>query len=97
MEPIRIQMAHEFEGVTYALHPLSRRRILARWPDLRVVPVVFVGYERRDQFEELHRPILPQIVALLTGHSVRELMDAFGGVELYEPGAPASARNLEAA
>lgn len=97
MEPIRIQMAHQTEGVTYALHPLSRRRILARWPDLRLLPKVFIGYTTRDEFEALHGPVWREIVLLLSGHALEELEREFGGVELYEPASRTTTRLSAAA
>lgn len=84
--PLVILVGLQSSGATYALEPLSRRRIQEAFPGVSVAPSVFVGYKTREDFESLHGPMWGQIVSLLTGVSVDRLREALGEVIVRVPG-----------
>ena len=84
MEPLIILIGRQSDGCTYQLHPRSRKRIQEAFPETRIAPSVFVGYEGRAEFENLHAPMWGQIAQLLTGLS-RDRLEVLGGVTIYDP------------
>jgi hypothetical protein len=48
------------------------------------VPGVFVGYDTRAEFEELHGPMWKQIAMMLTGLTWEQI-ESMGGVRIYDP------------
>ncbi|MCB9553726.1 MAG: hypothetical protein R3F65_01575 [bacterium] len=83
MKPIQININPEREGCYYELEPLSRRRVKAAYPDVKVAPMVFIGYQTRNDFEAVHGPMWQQVAMVLTGLSMGQLAD-LGGVDLFD-------------
>lgn len=83
MEPIQININRVRDGCYYELHPSSRRRIKEAYPDVRVAPMVFVGYESKDDFEAIQGPMWQQIAVSLAGISWEKLLE-LGGVVLFD-------------
>jgi hypothetical protein len=82
--PLVISIGRQSDGCVYGLDVLSRARLQELHPGAHRVPVVFVGYGSKQEFEALHRPMWPQIAQMLTGLSPRRLRE-LGGVELHDP------------
>jgi hypothetical protein len=78
-QPVKIYVTFWNEGATYSVPPLSRKRILERFPDARLVSQVHVGYATRQEFEKLHGPLWKQIVMILTSLSWDQI-EELGGV-----------------
>lgn len=72
------------DDCSYELHPQSRRTLRERYPNVTLVPSLFVGYETQADFEELHGKMWTQIVTLLTGLSPKRLAN-LGGVYVIDP------------
>jgi hypothetical protein len=82
--PLVVSIGRQWDGCTYRLHPLSKRRLKAAHPRIHPVPSLFVGYATRDEFEALHGPMWLQIAQMLTGLGEDKLR-ALGGLELHDP------------
>jgi hypothetical protein len=82
--PIVIYVGRQATGATYELEPLSRRRLSQAFPQTRRTPKVFLGYEKEQDFEQVHGPLWPQVATILTGLSLDQL-DKLGGARLYDP------------
>mgnify|MGYP001426042618 CR=1 FL=1 len=84
MSPLVIHIGRQSDGCAYELNPRSVAVIRARYPGVRAVPSVFVGYDTRTEFEELHGPMWKQIAMMLTGLSWEQI-EQMGGVSIYDP------------
>lgn len=84
MSPLVIHIGRQSDGCAYELNPRSRVEILRRFPGVRSVPGVFVGYDTRAEFEELHGPMWKQIAMMLTGLTWEQI-ESMGGVRIYDP------------
>lgn len=82
--PLVIYVGRQATGCTYQMGPISRRRIREAFPDARIAPSVFVGYETKQDFEKAHGPIWDQLAIILTGLT-REQIDKLGGIRIYDP------------
>jgi hypothetical protein len=85
LEPIIIYRSVNRNGQTFALDPLSRKRLRGRFGDsVHLYPRVFIAHEALDNHEQLHADLATQVVQLLTGMSESKLAD-FGGVSFRDP------------
>ena len=82
--PLIVLVGLRSDGATYALHPLSTRRLKGEFPEAVPVPAVFVGYERRADFKDRHGPLWGRSIELLTGVSVAQLHQ-LGAVIIESP------------
>lgn len=82
-EPLIIHVNVDGTGITFSLG-LSARRRLERDFGVHASPRVFVGHETRAAFEEIHGPMLRQLVLVLTGVDEDRLRDV-GPIEFREP------------
>ncbi|HRI64734.1 MAG TPA: hypothetical protein PK156_10845 [Polyangium sp.] len=81
---ILINIGKQGDGCVYELHPLSRRDLKAKYPDVRPAPSVFIGYNTRDEFESLHGPMWSQVAQMLTGLGPSQIRK-LGGAQIYDP------------
>jgi hypothetical protein len=72
------------EGATYSLHPQSAARIREAFPGVPSAPVVYLGYTTKGDFEQVHGPLWPQVLTLLTGVGLDRLRQ-LGRVILWRP------------
>jgi len=84
MSPIVIHVGRQHDGCAYELNPRSRAEIKRRFPEARMAPSVFVGYDTQSDFESLHGPMWRQIAMLLAGLSWSQI-EEMGGIEIYDP------------
>jgi hypothetical protein len=82
--PLQISVSLEVGGSAYGLDPLSRRLVQKRFPDARGLPGVFFGYHKKEEFEELHKPLWPLAATLLTGLTLEQIGE-LGGIQLSNP------------
>ncbi len=73
----------QHDGCCYGLHPRSKRALCARYPQVVIAPALFVGYETKAEFEQLHGHMWDPIVKLLTGLAIPRLQ-ALGGVYILD-------------
>jgi len=84
MSTIVINIGRQSDGCTYQLNPRSRVEIQTRFPGVRSVPTIFMGYKTESDFEQIHGPVWKQIAMLLTGLSWRQI-EEMGGLSIYDP------------
>jgi hypothetical protein len=84
-DPILIYAGFQGNGVTFALHPKSRRQINEECPGVRIVPnSIFFSHDPPQDWERLLGPVWNQVATLLTGLGKADL-GALGGVRVYDP------------
>lgn len=81
--PLIIFVTRDYDGCLYALPLISQRRIEELLPGARQLPMIFLGYRERADFEVLHAPLWNQMATMLTGLTPQEL-SSLGGVQLYD-------------
>lgn len=81
--PLVINMNRDYDGCIYALPPKSQLRIQQAYPEAQSLPMVFLGYKDRSDFERLHAPLWNQMASMLTGLTPEQL-SLLGGVCLYD-------------
>ena len=72
------------DGCNFELHPLSKRKLRERYPQISAAPSVFIGFDTRDHFESIHGKMWNQVVSLLTGITSKRLK-GLGGVYVFDP------------
>ena len=83
-EPLLVWVGLDGEGSVYILDPRSEDRVREAFPEARVLPKVFFGYKREEEFETLHGPLWPLAGTLLTGLTLEQI-GQLGGVKFYLP------------
>ena len=86
--PVEIQVGRQSNGWTFALHPFSRQMLQEVFPDSCRIPSVFIATDARQDFQatlENLTDLADQVAIILTGVSIDQLMDKFGGYRVYEP------------
>jgi hypothetical protein len=83
--PIDILVGRQSHGNTYNLDPRSYRLLRQRFPRGHGRPTVFIGRDTNDGYEAPRGPIYDRVVTLLTGLSLEQLLDAFGGYRVVDP------------
>jgi hypothetical protein len=84
MSTLLINIGRQSDGCTYQLNPKSRAEVRRRFPGVRSVPSIFVGYETRSEFESIHGPMWKQIAMMLSGLTWEQI-EEMGGVSMYDP------------
>jgi len=85
-EPIVIHVGHQSDGITYELHPSSRKRLRSKFPSVAIAPSVFLSRDTQTRnAKNFGNPRYEQIVALLTGLDVTRVLDAFGTCQVVDP------------
>src|SRR5262249_14996685 len=82
--PVLIYMGWDNNGCVYELHPRSEDMVKERFAPDRMLPLVFLGYEKEEDFERLHVPHLQLVGTLLTGLTLEQIAQ-LGGLRLYDP------------
>ncbi len=81
--PLVIHVGRQSDGYAYELHPRSRRRIAALFPEAHLVSSLFVGEDTEGALQQ-DSAILRQVATLLTGLNPDQI-EGLGGVVLYDP------------
>lgn len=84
-DPIVIYRTVDRDGQTFAVEPLSLKRLRETFRDqVRIHPVVFIAHDTAANYEQLHGDVVNQVIQLLTGFSEAKLAEAFGGVSVRD-------------
>ncbi|MGH7134778.1 MAG: hypothetical protein ACREHD_03510 [Pirellulales bacterium] len=86
--PIEIQVGRQTTGWTFALHPFSRQMVQKLFPESRLVSSVFIATDTQQDFLATVGNLAylaAQVAIILTGISVDQIVDTFGGYRVYEP------------
>jgi hypothetical protein len=78
-----MRVGWDWEGAVYVLHPWAERRVEQAFPQARMIRKVFLGYEKKEDFEALHGPYLPTVGAMLTGLTLEQI-GQMGGLRLID-------------
>ncbi len=79
-----INVNKQRDGYIFDLRPRSRVWLETNYPDRERVSSVFIGADRKSQFEQFSDSILRQVLNLITGLSLEEL-NSVGGFRLINP------------
>jgi len=82
--PLDVYLSRNGEGLTFALHPNSRKLLRQRFPRTLLLQMVYVGTDDRDDFEQNQTAAQDRVVQLLTGLS-EEQVEELGGYRIYDP------------
>jgi hypothetical protein len=80
---ITIQVGQQIDGYTFRLQPKSRQWIIQNFSEVHPVASVFISFDNRKNFEEVHGSIWHQIITLLTGLSIEKIRE-IGGFSIIE-------------
>ena len=85
--PVEIQVGRQSNGWTFVLHPFSRQMLQEVFAGSCRVPSVFITSETRQDFQSTMGDIADlaeQVAIILTGISIDQLTDKFGGYRVYD-------------
>jgi hypothetical protein len=86
--PVEIQVGRQTNGWTFALHPFSRQMLQEVFPGSCRVPSVSIANDTRTDFQATMGDLADlagQVVLILTGVRIDQIMDKFGGYRVYDP------------
>jgi hypothetical protein len=86
--PVEIQVGRQSNGWTFALHPFSRQMLQEVFSGSCRVPSVFIATDTRQDFQTTMgglADLAEQVAIILTGVSIDQLTDKFGGYRVYDP------------
>lgn len=82
LAPLVVAVSDDRSGTTFSLALAARRALEGRY-HVHPSPRLFVGHETRSEFENVHGPMLRQILLILTGLSEQQLRE-LGRAEFRE-------------
>jgi hypothetical protein len=88
--PVEIQVGRQSDGWTFTLHPFSRQMLQDISPNARRVPRVFIATDTQQDFQTTMgtlTDLADQVAIILTGVSIDQLREKFGGYRVYDPAA----------
>ena len=88
--PVEIQVGRQSDGWTFILHPFSRQMLLEVFPNSRRVASVFIATDTRQDFPATNgdlADLAEHVAIILTGVSIDQLREKFGGYRVYDPAA----------
>lgn len=84
LDPVVIHRSANRDGQTFALDPLSRRRVREHFGEqVHLHPRVFIAHETAADYDSMRVDLVAQVVQLLTGLSPSRL-DELGGVSFRD-------------
>ncbi|MBI1923684.1 hypothetical protein HYR99_05485 [Candidatus Poribacteria bacterium] len=81
---IIINVGIQFDGYVFRLRPRSREWLKTKFSLAHTVASVFIGFDKKQDFQQIHRSIWNQISILLTGLSLEEI-NQLGGFTVFSP------------
>jgi len=81
---IIINVGIQFDGYVFRLQPRSWEWLKTKFPKAHTLASVAIGFDKRPDFQQIHRSIWNQISILLTGLSLEEI-NKLGGFTVYSP------------
>jgi hypothetical protein len=85
--PVEIQVGRQSNGWTFILHPFSRQMLQEVFPGSCRVPSVFIATDTRQDFQATMGDVADlaeQVAIILTGVSIDQLTNKFGGYRVYD-------------
>lgn len=84
MEKLTVLVGKQSDGYVFRLGPSSRRTIMPKPDSPGTVSSVFIGFDTKHHFEQIHGPIMEHVISLLTGRSTEDL-NRTGGFAVVDP------------
>lgn len=85
MSKLTILVGRQKDGYVFRLKPSSKKDIENERDMSDTVSSVFISYDTKHDFEEIHGAVWDQVLRLLTGMSVDEV-NRRGGFSVLDPG-----------
>jgi hypothetical protein len=85
-------VGRQSDGLSYSLSQSSKKLIQKKFPQVKLVPNVFISTSTQSDFKTAHGSIWDQIAIILTGLS-SEKIEQLGGYEVYDPTTKTILRN----
>ncbi|WP_375418701.1 hypothetical protein [uncultured Hymenobacter sp.] len=73
MDTLAISVTQQAGGLTFSLSPLVRRQLHELFPDVNILPSIFIAHTAQQQAAGLLERLAKHIVPALTGLSERQL------------------------
>ena len=97
-EPIVVYVGSSADGTSFALDPVSQRRVREAFPDVSVsTRHIFIAHDTRESFDRSVGRFEDQIAVLLTGVSTDRLAHQFPFVSFRDPRSEREVGRLPAA
>ncbi len=84
MKKLTVLVGKQRDGYVFRLQPSSRRMIMPKADSPGTVSSIFVAFDTKHHFEQIHGPIMEHVISLLTGRSSEDLNQA-GGFAVVDP------------
>ena len=84
MEKLTVLVGRQSDGYVFRLEPSSRRLIMPKADIPGTVSSVFLAFDTKHHFEQVHGPIMEHVISLLTGRSSDDL-NKTGGFSVVDP------------
>ena len=84
MKRLTVLVGKQRDGYAFRLQPSSRRSIMPHVDSPGTVSSIFVAFDTKHKFEQIHGPIMEHVISLLTGRSTEDL-NRTGGFSVVDP------------
>ena len=85
METLVINVSPQPGGYNFGLSPKTRKVLMALFPDAIQVRHIYVSYDVKWDFEQMHGKMEGQILPFLTGVDLKNLAKHFQKVKFINP------------
>jgi hypothetical protein len=85
MGKMTLLVGQQKDGYVFRLKPSSKKDLLQERDSPDLVSSVFISYDTKHDFEQIHGPVWDHIISLLTGLSLNDL-NRVGGFAVVDPG-----------
>lgn len=85
MQTLIINVAPQIGGYNFSLSPRVRSELQALFPDSVQVRHIYVSYDTKWDFEQMHGRVEGQILPFLTGVNVQALAEKYDQVAFVDP------------
>lgn len=84
MSKLTVLVGMQSDGYVFRLEPLSKRLLEQQGDPDGTVSSIFISYDTKHHFEQIHGRIWEHVITLLTGSSFEDLNRA-GGFTVVDP------------
>lgn len=84
MEKLTVLVGIQNDGYVFRLKPSSKKELLLKRDLQDTVSSVFISYDTKRDFEQIHGRIWDHVITLLTGMSLNKL-NRMGGFAIVDP------------
>lgn len=84
MKKLTVLVGKQKDGYVFRLKPSSKRELLQEKDLQDTVSSVFISYDTKHDFEQIHGQVWDQVITLLTSMSLKKL-NQVGGFVVVDP------------